>query len=93
MSSSVDPVTYKTSASIDIPFVNIQDVIARQTPTYDGWICPECKHHQGGINCSANVFIVCEGANTKNCMWFSRKRCSQCSENTKKLSEFQILEQ
>jgi len=63
-----------SSTSIDQPILTIQDAIIRQTPTYDGWICPRCNYHKGGINCSANVFITCEGANTKNCIWFSRKR-------------------
>ena len=44
----------------------------RQTNANNNISMTSC--HKGGIKCSANVFIVCEGANTKNCMWFSRKR-------------------
>lgn len=52
----------------------IIDVMKDQSPTIDGWICPECRHHQGDIGYEKNVFISAVMANMKGCAYFEKER-------------------
>lgn len=62
---------------------SIEDALARQSPTIDGWICPKCVHHQGGLSCELNIFIAFVGANLLNCWGFKEgKVCRHCSKVT-----------
>jgi hypothetical protein len=48
----------------------IEQVMVRQSPTTYGWICPQCKHHEGYINCAKNVLICYEFANMSGCIFY-----------------------
>lgn len=53
-------------------FVTVADVLVHQSRP-DGWICPECKHHEGGLGCKMNMFISFVGCYTKDCQAFEKK--------------------
>lgn len=57
----------------DKPFVKLEEVIARQLPTPDGWICPDCKRYGTGVNCKEGYFISAVGVNMKGCPSFKEK--------------------
>jgi len=38
-----------------------------------GFVCPNCKHHKGGIGCKMNMFIAFTGAYTQDCKSFEEK--------------------
>jgi hypothetical protein len=48
----------------------INEVMAEQAPTYDGWICPDCENHEGDLNCKHGIFISVVGANMSGCWGF-----------------------
>jgi hypothetical protein len=50
-----------------------RDAIQDQSPTIDGWICPNCWNHRGGVKCKKNVFIAFVGANMSRCYLFDDK--------------------
>jgi hypothetical protein len=64
------PIRREISPTDAARVISLSEVVARQAPTYDGWICPDCKHHGGGLNCKKNVFISVVGANMKGCIFF-----------------------
>lgn len=54
--------------------ITIGEVIAAQAPTPDGWVCPTCRHHGGGINCAKGFFIAVAGGNTSGCCGWEEER-------------------
>ena len=65
------------------PQPTIEDAMLRQAPTIDGWICPTCKNHEGGLGCKQNVFIAVVGANMSRCQFYDEgKECVHCGKAT-----------
>ena len=65
------------------PATTIEETITRQSPTIDGWICPTCKHHGGGLKCDKHVFISVVGANMSRCKYYEDGvRCKHCGKVT-----------
>ena len=61
----------------------IEDAILAQYPTIDGWICPTCRNHEGGLRCAKNVFIAFVGANMSECWAYeSGVECRHCGKIT-----------
>lgn len=61
----------------------IEEAIAQQYPTADGWICESCINHLGGVSCKAGIFIGVAGANTANCIYSQAGvRCRHCGKVT-----------
>lgn len=58
----------------------VNQVMAEQYPIPGGWICPDCRHHAGGLNCSLGVFISFTGANMSNCWGFRLERRKRTEE-------------
>ena len=59
--------------------MTIEDAIRAQYPTIDGWICPTCRNHKGGLKCAKNVFIAFVGANTSECWAYEKgMQCRHC---------------
>lgn len=52
----------------------IDDVMASQYPTINGWICPQCRNHKGNLKCSKGVLICWVGANMSRCSHFIEER-------------------
>ena len=52
----------------------MQDVMAEQYPTMDGWVCPNCQNHRGGLNCKKNIMICWVGANMSGCIYFIKEK-------------------
>jgi hypothetical protein len=53
-------------------FITLTDAIAHQSQP-NGWICEQCKHHGGNLNCGKNMFIAFVGCYTKDCQAFEDK--------------------
>lgn len=61
----------------------IADIMVAQSPTIDGWICPTCKNHEGGLKCAKNIFIAFVGANTSECYAYEKGlKCRHCAKIT-----------
>ena len=54
--------------------MTLDQVIQRQAPTVDGWVCPGCRHHRGNLNCAKNMFISVVGANMSGCCGYEKER-------------------
>jgi len=55
--------------------VSVDDIMKEQFPIgTEGWICPQCQNHQGGITCSKGIMICWAGANMLGCCCFVRER-------------------
>jgi hypothetical protein len=67
-------VNYDTdlSTATNIPIITIEEVLQQQSKP-DGWICPDCIHHDGNLKCEKNMFISFVGCYTKDCQTFKEK--------------------
>ena len=66
---------YTTGLDPNWPRRTIDDVMREQSPIgSDGWVCPQCQNHQGGITCSKGIMICWVGANMLGCCCFVRER-------------------
>jgi hypothetical protein len=52
--------------------IPLSTIIACQSKA-DGWICPDCRYHQGNLKCDKNMFISFVGCYTKGCWGFKDK--------------------
>jgi hypothetical protein len=52
--------------------ITLGDAIAHQSQP-NGWICEQCKSHEGGLHCAKNMFIAFVGCYTKDCQGFEDK--------------------
>jgi hypothetical protein len=52
--------------------ITIEEVVSHQSQP-NGWICPNCMHHEGNLNCKMNMFISFVGCYTKDCKTFKEK--------------------
>ena len=57
---------------------SIQQIMIDQSPTPGGWICPQCKHHRGGIDCAKGFVIIVDGGNTRGCWGFEENGMVWC---------------
>lgn len=54
-------------------FVTPLSTIIEHQSKANGWVCPDCKHHNGDLNCKKNMFISFVGCYTKDCQTFKLK--------------------
>jgi hypothetical protein len=61
-----------SSTAINTPIITIEEILQLQSKP-NGWICPNCVHHDGNINCKMNMFISFVGCYTRGCQTFKEK--------------------
>jgi len=54
--------------------LTVSQVMWKQAPTGDGFICETCQNYSGGCVCALGYFITCVGANMKNCFSYKEER-------------------
>jgi len=60
----------------------IETVMAQQSPTQTGWICPTCRNHRGSLKCSKGVLICWTGANMSGCIYYIKERRKEAGNAT-----------
>jgi hypothetical protein len=70
--STVDNIRVVPSTVVNTPMITVGEVLQHQSRP-DGWICPNCIHHGGNLNCAMNMFISFVGCYTKDCQAFKEK--------------------
>lgn len=82
-SSAILPFSNPLLSSASPPLRTMIDAVRDQYPTADGWICPKCVHHQGGLSCDVGIFIAYVGGNTSKCISFAFASIPQPSIDNK----------
>jgi len=52
----------------------LENILIRQSATYEGWICSTCRNYKGNLKCSKNVLIGFVGANMDGCFGYEEER-------------------
>ena len=61
-----------TYTNINTKLITVAEIIEQQSHA-GGWICGDCKHHEGNYGCKMNMFVAFEGCYTKDCQAFEKK--------------------
>jgi hypothetical protein len=61
-----------TNSYTNTKLITVTEILAQQSQP-DGWICPDCKHHEGEYGCKKNMFVSFVGCYTKDCQAFENK--------------------
>jgi len=71
--STIDYITVIPNSVTNQPMITVGEVLKHQSRA-DGWICPNCIHHGGDLNCAMNMFISFTGCYTKDCQSFKERK-------------------
>ena len=61
------------STGTPICSVIIEQTLSEQSK-WGEFICRKCRNWAGGCSCIKNVFIMAEGCNLENCIYFEEER-------------------